>query len=209
MTTLAQEHDCLLLDLDGTVFRGHEPTAGAVDTLAAVTSRKLYVTNNASRASEEVAGHLRAMGFAAEPDDVVTSAQSAARLLADRLPAGAKVLVVGTDSLAAEITTVGLKPVRQWSDDPGRRRAGAFAARPRGPISRRRHWPSGAGRCGSRPTSTGRCRPNAACFPVTARWSPPCRPRPIASPVSRASPHPGCSQMPCRAATFRSPAGGR
>ena len=39
MTTLAQEHDCLLLDLDGTVFRGHEPTPGAVDTLAAVTAR--------------------------------------------------------------------------------------------------------------------------------------------------------------------------
>jgi glycerol 3-phosphatase-2 len=118
VTTLVQEHDCLLLDLDGTVFRGHEPTPGAVDTVAAVTSRTLYVTNNASRSSDEVAQHLRAMGFAAAPDDVVTSAQSAARLLADRLPAGAAVLVVGTESLAAEIKNVGLKPVRQWSDDP-------------------------------------------------------------------------------------------
>lgn len=118
MTTLVQEHDCLLLDLDGTVFRGHEPTVGAVDTLAAVTCRKLYVTNNASRTPHEVAQHLRAMGFAAEADDVVTSAQSAANLLAERLPAGAKVLVVGTESLAAEVTNVGLKPVRQWSDDP-------------------------------------------------------------------------------------------
>ncbi len=118
VTTLAQEHDCLLLDLDGTVFRGHEPTPGAVDTLAAVTSRTLYVTNNASRSSDEVAQHLRAMGFAAVPDDVVTSAQSAANLLADRLPAGAAVLIVGTKSLAAEIENVGLKPVRQWSDDP-------------------------------------------------------------------------------------------
>ncbi len=27
-------------------------------------------------------------------------------------------LIVGTDSLAAEIRNVGLKPVRQWSDDP-------------------------------------------------------------------------------------------
>ncbi len=118
MTTLVQEHDCLLLDLDGTVFRGHEPTAGAVETLAAVTSRMLYVTNNASRSSDEVAQHLRAMGFAAAPDDVVTSAQSAANLLADRLPAGAAVLVVGTESLAAEIKNVGLKPVRQWADGP-------------------------------------------------------------------------------------------
>jgi HAD superfamily hydrolase (TIGR01450 family) len=113
-----QEHDCLLLDLDGTVFRGHEPTPGAVDTLAAVTARTLYVTNNASRSPDQVAQHLREMGFTAEADDIVTSAQSAARLLAERLPAAASVLVVGTESLAAEITNVGLKPVRLWSDDP-------------------------------------------------------------------------------------------
>ena len=118
MTTLADEHDCLLLDLDGTVFRGHEATTGAVDTLEAITARTLYVTNNASRSPDEVAQHLRAMGFAADPDDVVTSAQSAAHLLADRLSAGARVLIVGTESLAAEISNVGLKPVRSWSDDP-------------------------------------------------------------------------------------------
>ena len=118
MTTLAEEHDCLLLDLDGTVFRGHEPTSGAVETLAALTARTLFVTNNASRAPGEVAEHLRAMGFAAEPDDVVTSAQSAARLLTAQLPPGSPVLIVGTESLAAEVRNVGLKPVRLWSDAP-------------------------------------------------------------------------------------------
>ncbi|MGZ6779478.1 MAG: HAD-IIA family hydrolase [Mycobacterium sp.] len=118
MTSLVQEHDCLLVDLDGTVFRGHEPTTGAIDTLSTVTARTLYVTNNASRAPDEVAEHLRELGFSADPDDVVTSAQSAARLLAERLSAGSPVLVVGTESLAGEITHVGLKPVRSSSDDP-------------------------------------------------------------------------------------------
>ncbi|OBG22158.1 HAD family hydrolase [Mycolicibacterium celeriflavum] len=118
MSSLAREHDCLLMDLDGTVFRGHEATAGAVETLAAVSARTLYVTNNASREPAEVAQHLHALGFAATPDDVVTSAQSAAKLLAGQLPPGAIVLVVGTDALAAEISRVGLKPVRQWSDGP-------------------------------------------------------------------------------------------
>ena len=118
MSTLAQEHDCLLLDLDGTVFRGHEPTPGAVETLAAVRSRTLYVTNNASRGPAEVAQHLCDMGFTAKPDDVVTSAQSAARLLQEQLQPGAAVLIIGTDSLAAEVRKVGLKPVRQWSDGP-------------------------------------------------------------------------------------------
>ena len=118
MSTLAQDHDCLLLDLDGTVFRGHEATPGAVETLAAVRSRVLFVTNNASRGPAEVAQHLCAMGFTAKPDDIVTSAQSAARLLQEQLQPGAAVLIVGTDSLAAEVRNVGLKPVRLWSDDP-------------------------------------------------------------------------------------------
>ena len=89
MSTLVQEHDCLLLDLDGTVFRGHEPTDGrGRHALADAGIRTLYVTNNASRSADEVAAHLRELGFAAESDDVVTSAQSAARLLARQLPAG-------------------------------------------------------------------------------------------------------------------------
>ncbi|MGY4709146.1 HAD-IIA family hydrolase [Mycolicibacterium sp. CBM1] len=119
MTTLAQQHDCLLLDLDGTVFRGQEPTAGAVGALeSAAAPRKLFVTNNASRAAEEVAEHLRELGFSADAADVVTSAQSAAGLLAHQLPAGAKVLIVGTDALADEISAVGLEPVRTFDDDP-------------------------------------------------------------------------------------------
>jgi glycerol 3-phosphatase-2 len=118
VTTLAQEHDCLLLDLDGTVFRGQEPTEGSVETLATVGVRTLFVTNNASRLAGEVAEHLIAIGFTAEADDVVTSAQSAARLLADQLPAGSTVLVIGTEALATEVRDVGLRPVRKWSDDP-------------------------------------------------------------------------------------------
>ena len=118
MNTLAQDHDCLLLDLDGTVFRGHEPTPGAVETVSALRNRTLFVTNNASRAPAEVAQHLCAMGFTAKPDDVVTSAQSAARLLQEQLQPGAAVLIVGTDALAAEVRKVGLKPVRRWSDGP-------------------------------------------------------------------------------------------
>ncbi|BAX92510.1 HAD-IIA family hydrolase [Mycobacterium shigaense] len=118
MKTIAQEYDCLLIDLDGTVFRGHRPTDGAVPTLDAVTSRKLFVTNNASRSAEEVATHLRELGFAVSGEDVVTSAQSAAHLLAAELPADSPVLIVGTESLAAEVSAVGLRPVRRFDDDP-------------------------------------------------------------------------------------------
>ncbi len=118
MKTIAQEYDCLLIDLDGTVFRGASPTTGAVRSLDEVQSRKLYVTNNASRSAGEVASHLRELGFTATGDDVVTSAQSAAHLLADQLPPESRVLIVGTDALANEIAAVGLRPVRRYDDNP-------------------------------------------------------------------------------------------
>lgn len=118
LKSLAQQHDCLLLDLDGTVFRGHAPTEGAVETLDAIEARKLFVTNNASRSADDVASHLRELGFAASAEDVVTSAQSAAHLLAQHLPGGSAVLVVGTDALAAEVAAVGLRPVRLFAEDP-------------------------------------------------------------------------------------------
>lgn len=116
--SIARQYDCLLLDLDGTVFRGHRPTDGAVAALDAVDSRKLFVTNNASRSAQAVAAHLRELGFTADVDDVVTSAQSAAHLLAAQLPAGSKVLIVGTDALADEITAAGLAPVHRFDDEP-------------------------------------------------------------------------------------------
>jgi HAD superfamily hydrolase (TIGR01450 family) len=118
MKSLAQQYDCLLVDLDGTVFRGARPTHGAVQSLDEVESRKLYVTNNASRSADEVALHLRELGFTATGADVVTSAQSAAKLLADQLSPDSRVLIVGTDALANEIAAVGLRPVRRYDDEP-------------------------------------------------------------------------------------------
>ena len=118
MKTIAQEYDCLLIDLDGTAFRGRRPTEGAVQALAEVRSRTFFVTNNASRSADEVAAHLTELGFTATADDVATSAQSAARLLADQLSPESPVLIVGTEALANEIAAVGLRPVRRYDDDP-------------------------------------------------------------------------------------------
>jgi glycerol-1-phosphatase len=118
MGTLAQQYDCLLLDLDGTVFRGHELTDGAEESLDKAQGRKLFVTNNASRSADEVAEHLRDIGLQATAEDVVTSAQSAAHVLAGQLAPESRVLIVGTEALADEIAAVGLQPVRRFQDEP-------------------------------------------------------------------------------------------
>ncbi|OJZ68958.1 HAD family hydrolase [Mycobacterium paraffinicum] len=118
MASVARQYDCLLVDLDGTLFRGRRPTEGAVEALAGVRSRAFFVTNNASRSAAEVAAHLTELGFTATADDVATSAQTAARLLAGRLPPDSPVLIVGTDALADEVAAVGLRPVRRYDDGP-------------------------------------------------------------------------------------------
>jgi HAD superfamily hydrolase (TIGR01450 family) len=113
-------YDALLVDLDGTVYRGPSAIEGAVESLEAARREATvsYVTNNASRGPEEVAEHLRRLGLTVAAEDVVTSAQAGAAVLAGHCAPGARVLVVGTEALAEEIRLVGLEPVRSDADDP-------------------------------------------------------------------------------------------
>src|SRR5829696_1118390 len=111
-------YDGVLLDLDGTVYRGDVALPGAVTTVAAIGRPVGYVTNNASRSPREVAVQLTRLGFEADQANITTSAQAAAALLAERLPAGSAVLVVGTDALADEVDAAGLTSVRRAADEP-------------------------------------------------------------------------------------------
>lgn len=112
MTSLGSTYDVLLFDLDGTLYRGADAVPGAVEAVAAQRSRSFYVTNNASRRPAEVADHLRELGYPAADDEVVTSSQAGARLLAENLAPGAEVMVVGAAALCEEVERVGLVPVR-------------------------------------------------------------------------------------------------
>ncbi len=110
----------LLLDLDGVIYRGPEALPHAVKSLskAATTLRLGYVTNNASRTPSQVAAQIASYGLPATPDDVVTSPQSAARMLATLLPAGALVLVVGGVGLVSEVEAAGFRVTSLADDSP-------------------------------------------------------------------------------------------
>lgn len=112
--------DLLLADLDGVVYRGADPIPHAVDSIndAAKRMRVGYITNNAARTPASVAEHLTGLGLTAHPDDVVTSPQAAVRLLADVVPAGATVLVVGGDGLQSEVTRAGFVATDSAEDSP-------------------------------------------------------------------------------------------
>ena len=114
-------YDVALLDLDGVVYLGGHPIPGAAEALgkaAASGMRLAFVTNNASRTPAAVAAQLTALGVPARAQDVITSAQAAARLLAERLPPGAPVLVVGGIGLRAAVRERGLRPVSVASERP-------------------------------------------------------------------------------------------
>ena len=118
---LAQRHDTALLDLDGVLYVGPDAVPGAAEAVAlaaAAGMRLAFVTNNAARTPRTVAAHLTDLGIPAEPSDVVTSAQAAATLVAGRVPAGSRVLVVGGEGLRAALLERGLRPVSTAAENP-------------------------------------------------------------------------------------------
>ncbi|MGW6569484.1 HAD hydrolase-like protein [Streptomyces sp. NPDC054975] len=114
VAALSEAYDTALLDLDGVVYAGGEAIPHAVDALAAARAGGMhlaYVTNNALRTPDAVAAHLTELGVPAEAGDVITSAQAVARLIADEVPAGSPVLVVGGEGLRVALRERGLEPV--------------------------------------------------------------------------------------------------
>jgi HAD superfamily hydrolase (TIGR01450 family) len=118
---LRETYDTALLDLDGVVYAGGEAIVHAVDSLAAAREAGMhlaYVTNNALRTPDTVAGHLTELGIPTEAGEVITSAQAVSRLVAEALPQGSRVLVVGGEGLRVALRERGLVPVESADDDP-------------------------------------------------------------------------------------------
>lgn len=117
---LAALHDVALLDLDGVVYVGAGAVPHAAEALNAALAehgmRSTFVTNNAARTPVTVAAHLVDLGVRAVPSDVVTSAQAGARMLAERLPEGSHVLVIGGPGVGAALRERGLVPVESVDD---------------------------------------------------------------------------------------------
>ncbi|WP_448321706.1 HAD hydrolase-like protein [Streptomyces sp. CO7] len=118
---LREAYDTALLDLDGVVYAGGEAIVHAVDSLAVARDAGMhlaYVTNNALRTPDTVAGHLTELGIPTEAGEVITSAQAVSRLVAEALPEGSRVLVIGGEGLRVALRERGLVPVESADDDP-------------------------------------------------------------------------------------------
>ena len=118
---LAEAFDLALVDLDGVAYRGTKPIPFAAEGLAGARERGMrlvFVTNNASRGPGAVADQLTSLDIPAVPDDVMTAAQAAAAVLAERLSPRDRVLVVGGAGLVTAVTEAGFTVVTRADDRP-------------------------------------------------------------------------------------------
>jgi 4-nitrophenyl phosphatase len=95
---------CFLMDMDGTIYLGHQLLPGAQDWLNLLEEHRLdyyFLTNNSSRSRVEYAQKFARLGLAVPEEKIFTSGEATALYLAKHFP-GASLFVVGTPPLMAE-----------------------------------------------------------------------------------------------------------
>lgn len=122
MNTFFAGYDGVLCDLDGVVYAGSQGIDTAVETLNALSKQGIpvaFVTNNASKSAQEVAGRLQTMGLAVDAVHVMTSAQAVVSLLKIKYEEDAgPVLVTGSHQLSSQIQTAGYTVTDTSADRP-------------------------------------------------------------------------------------------
>lgn len=104
--------DALVCDLDGVVYRGAEPIAGAVEALNRLRDsgvRILYCTNNSFPTVGEYLHKLRGFGLRLGARDIITSAVVTAETLQQRGLSGTAAVVVGGPGIHEALAGVGIR----------------------------------------------------------------------------------------------------
>jgi glycerol-1-phosphatase len=111
LSPLARRYDQFILDLDGCVWVGEEPTPRAVEAIAELREHGkavAYATNDPRGATEDYVTRLWKVGIRASVQDVVTVGGAVQHLLAETR-SGRTAFVVGTDALRRHVTDAGLR----------------------------------------------------------------------------------------------------
>ena len=111
LTPLAKRYDQFILDLDGCVWVGGQPTPGvaaALDELRAAGKGIAFATNNAYESGEDLVAKLWGIGVKASLRDVVTVGGAMQHFLAETYT-GRTAFVIGTVAMLRHVTDAGLK----------------------------------------------------------------------------------------------------
>ena len=95
----------VLLDLDGTVYRGNHAVPGAARFIELLRRRRvpyLYVTNRASRTLERIRSQLVGYGLPCETSEILTTAEATADWLGE-----GSVYMIGEEGLEQALTSRG------------------------------------------------------------------------------------------------------
>ena len=101
----------VIFDLDGVVYRGTQPIAGAAELIAALREHGALVrfaTNNAMVARAAYVDRMAGMGISASIDEFVTSTSATIDYLGKHLPEVRRVLAVGAPGMLEELRGAGL-----------------------------------------------------------------------------------------------------
>jgi 4-nitrophenyl phosphatase len=101
-----------ILDMDGVLYRGREPIPGAREALESLRARLRvrFLTNNSTKQARPLSEQLSRLGFPVAPEDITTIADVATAWLSKRHP-GKRLLVLGEDHFAAQLTQAGFQVV--------------------------------------------------------------------------------------------------
>jgi HAD superfamily hydrolase (TIGR01450 family) len=113
ITPLAARYDHVLLDLDGCVWVGDDPTPRAAEAVAALRDAGkgvAFVTNDARHAGEDFVRKLWRLGMRASLEEVVTVGGALQHVLHEQ-HSGATAYVVGSAAVLRHVADAGLRVV--------------------------------------------------------------------------------------------------
>ena len=111
---------CVLLDLDGTMYRGTDLIEGAksyIDHCLENNIRFLFLTNNSGRTPQQAAQHMLDIGYTGiRPEHFYTSAMAASDTMISRYPDKKRACMIGADGLREALLSNGYEIVTEDAD---------------------------------------------------------------------------------------------
>ena len=114
LSAIARRYQHFLLDLDGCLYVGDEPTeraAAAVAALREASKGIVFLTNEVASSPEEIVRKLWRLGFQASLAEVMTAGAALQYMLSAR--SGGAAYVVGSRALVDHVAEAGLRIVNQ------------------------------------------------------------------------------------------------
>ena len=105
---MAPTYSKLIVDLDGTLYRGSRALPGAVETMAFLRGacEVLFLSNNCSQSADHLAQRLRRLRFEARPHEMISSVTLMVQAV-NELGTGVRVAALSSGDLHSELERAG------------------------------------------------------------------------------------------------------